>query len=173
MSKHGDTHQRILNAAWHLFTEQGFYDTSTRQISAASNIAVGTLFNHFADKVAILEACLEAKFIDVLERAKETDIHRPARLKINHYAQYFYQFYCLHHRFYKVLFSQRLFSQTFQQQHMELIQSLVFADQPQFNKVKAAILLDCYFMTLLYGLGAETPNTKLMLRTLSQKVSIF
>jgi hypothetical protein len=56
---------------------------------------------------------------------------------------------------------------------MELIQSLVFADQPQFNKVKAAILLDCYFMTLLYGLGAETPNTKLMLRTLSQKVSIF
>jgi len=87
MSKHADTHQRILEAAWNLFTEQGFNDTSTRQISAASNIAVGTLFNHFSDKVAILEACLDDKFNDVLERAKETDIHRPARLKINHYAQ--------------------------------------------------------------------------------------
>ncbi len=173
MTKHVQTHSRILNEAWSLFTESGFNDTSTRQISTASGIAVGTLFNHFSDKVAILEACLDMRFKDVLERAKETDIHRPPRLKLNHYAQYFYQFYCLHHRFYKVLFSQRLFSQTFQQQHMDLMHSLVFADQPQFNKVKAAILLDCYFMTLLYGLGADTPNTKLMLRTLSQKVSIF
>ncbi|WP_300360047.1 TetR/AcrR family transcriptional regulator [uncultured Pseudoalteromonas sp.] len=173
MGNYDKTHQHILNVAWQLFSKHGFNETSTRQISSTCGIAIGTLFKHFDSKIVILEACLELRFHDVLELAKETDIHRPPRLKINHYAQYFYQFYCLHHRFYKVLFSQRLFCKTFQQQHMELIQSLVFADQPQFNKVKAAILLDCYFMTLLYGLGAETPNTKLMLRTLSQKVSIF
>ncbi len=173
MSKHGETHQRILDAAWQLFNEYGYVQTTTRQISTASNIAVGTLFSHFADKVEILESCLAIKFNDVLEQAKETDIHRPPRLKINHYAQYFYQFYCLHHEFYKVLFSQRLFSETFQHRHIALLQTLIFADQPQFNKVKAAILLDCYFMTLLFGLATEKPNTKLMLRTLSQKVSIF
>ncbi|UJX24087.1 TetR/AcrR family transcriptional regulator [Pseudoalteromonas sp. CF6-2] len=173
MGNHNKTHQHILNTAWQLFAEHGFNDTSTRQISSACGVAVGTLFKHFESKIAILEACLELRFNDVLERAKETDIHRPPRLKINHYAQYFYQFYCLHHQFYKVLFSERLFSKTFQQRHMELIQTLVFSEQPQFNKVKAAILLDCYFMTLIYGLSAEIPNTKLMLRTLSQKVSIF
>lgn len=168
-----NTEQRILDAAWSLFVKEGFSDTSTRQISAASNIAVGTLFNYFPDKVAILEGCLENRFAEVLEHAKETDIHRPARLKISHYAQYFYQFYCTHHHFYKPLFSDRLFSESFQKQHIRLMESLIFADQPHFNKVKAAILLDCYFMTLLHGLCSDKPNTKDMLKTLSQKVSIF
>ncbi|WP_404340120.1 TetR/AcrR family transcriptional regulator [Pseudoalteromonas mariniglutinosa] len=173
MNKKQQTHDLILKQAWQLFTDKGFENTSTREISQRAGIAVGTLFSHFTTKIVILDECLTTRFDEVIKQAKDTDFHRSARLKLNHYAQYFFHFYCQHASFYRPLFACQLFTAQFQQQQVALMQQLILADQPQFNKVKAAILLDCYFMTLLYGLKDPQPNTKLMLRSLSQKVSLL
>lgn len=51
------TRQRILDAAQQLFAVQGFETTTTRDIAQAAEIAVGTLFNYFPTKEAIVE-CL-------------------------------------------------------------------------------------------------------------------
>ena len=53
------TRQRILDAARRLFAGNGFAATTTRDITNAAGIAIGTLFSYFSTKEAIL-ACLAA-----------------------------------------------------------------------------------------------------------------
>ena len=47
---------RILDAAQTLFAEKGFEATTTRDIAVAAEIAIGTLFNYFPTKDAIVRA---------------------------------------------------------------------------------------------------------------------
>jgi AcrR family transcriptional regulator len=59
------TRKRILSVAQRQFAQQGFEATTTRDLARAANIAVGTLFNYFPTKEAIVdqlvgEACLRA-----------------------------------------------------------------------------------------------------------------
>ncbi|MBC7818909.1 MAG: TetR/AcrR family transcriptional regulator [Planctomycetaceae bacterium] len=51
------TRQRILDSAQQLFAARGFEATTTRDIAQTAEIAVGTLFNYFPTKEAIVE-CL-------------------------------------------------------------------------------------------------------------------
>jgi AcrR family transcriptional regulator len=50
------TRQRILDVAQEQFAERGFDATTTRDIAGAARIAVGTLFNYFPTKEAIVES---------------------------------------------------------------------------------------------------------------------
>ncbi len=47
--------EEILKAAKELFFEQGFRNTSVRQIAQSANTAMGTLYHHFPDKISILK----------------------------------------------------------------------------------------------------------------------
>ncbi len=49
-----ETRQRILDAGITLFGSKGFDETTTRDISREAGIAVGTLFNYFPAKEAIV-----------------------------------------------------------------------------------------------------------------------
>jgi AcrR family transcriptional regulator len=51
------TRKRILEVAQGQFAERGYDVTTTRDIARAAGIAVGTLFNYFPTKEAIVE-CL-------------------------------------------------------------------------------------------------------------------
>jgi len=53
------TRERIEAAALELFRAQGFEATTTRDIAKAADIAVGTLFNYFTAKEAIVIAMAE------------------------------------------------------------------------------------------------------------------
>ncbi len=55
-----DTHQRILNAAIRLFTEQGYAATTTRQIANAAGVNEVTLFRHFGTKEALFQEAIQA-----------------------------------------------------------------------------------------------------------------
>jgi AcrR family transcriptional regulator len=48
------TRERILEAARRLFAEKGFAATTTRDLAQEAEIAVGTLFNYFPNKEAIV-----------------------------------------------------------------------------------------------------------------------
>lgn len=52
------TRDEILEAAATLFTEQGYTDTTTRQIASMVGIRQASLYYHFADKGSILGALL-------------------------------------------------------------------------------------------------------------------
>jgi AcrR family transcriptional regulator len=60
--------QSILDAAYKLFTHQGYAATSMRQLREASGVALGSLYNHFSSKEAIFNAILDERhpFLQIL-----------------------------------------------------------------------------------------------------------
>ena len=55
-----ETRARLLQAAYDEFLRRGYHGTSMRQIAAAAGVAVGGIYNHFANKEAIFAAVLDA-----------------------------------------------------------------------------------------------------------------
>jgi len=47
------TRQRILEAARHLFTERGYFNTSIQDIRRASGLSIGSIYHHFSGKEEI------------------------------------------------------------------------------------------------------------------------
>ena len=47
-------HEKVLNAALALFSERGIEATSMDSIAAASGVSKATIYNHWADKEALL-----------------------------------------------------------------------------------------------------------------------
>lgn len=54
------TRTHLLEAAHRLFLKNGFHGTSMRQIADKARIAVGGIYNHYADKEEIFAAVLDA-----------------------------------------------------------------------------------------------------------------
>ena len=63
----GNTKQEILNASLNLFSVQGFEATSISQIADAVGIRKASLYSHFENKQAILDALVQ----EVLEQYEE------------------------------------------------------------------------------------------------------
>lgn len=62
-----DARLRLERAAWELFREQGFAETTVPQITARAGLTTRTFFRHFADKREVLFAGEEA-FPALVER---------------------------------------------------------------------------------------------------------
>lgn len=58
----------ILDAAEQVFGEDGL-DAKMERIAARAGVAVGTLYNHFADRKTLLSAVLDARRATMLEKA--------------------------------------------------------------------------------------------------------
>lgn len=59
MSEKIPVRDRIINTASHLFYTQGYTATGINQIVKEAEIAIGSLYNHFESKTALLMAYLE------------------------------------------------------------------------------------------------------------------
>ncbi|MDR3663082.1 MAG: helix-turn-helix domain containing protein [Mycobacterium sp.] len=74
--------EQILDAAGELFVTQGYTVTSTRSIADAVGIRQASLYHHFPNKEAILEALLDATVVPSLDFARRVtrsvDDPRPA-----------------------------------------------------------------------------------------------
>jgi AcrR family transcriptional regulator len=69
------TNREILAAAERVFAEQGLDKASMAQIAERAGVAVGTLYNRFEDRDALLEAVLSdrrAELLEKLDRAAAT-----------------------------------------------------------------------------------------------------
>lgn len=62
------TRQRILEVAKERFAQKGFEATTTRDIASAAGIAVGTLFNYFSTKEAIVACMVSDAYTGVAEK---------------------------------------------------------------------------------------------------------
>ncbi|MBB5203516.1 AcrR family transcriptional regulator [Inhella inkyongensis] len=65
----GEARQRLLAAAATLFAEQGFAETSTREICTAAGLNAGAIHYHFGDKDGLYRAVLSAP-LDAVTRVK-------------------------------------------------------------------------------------------------------
>lgn len=80
----GTRRLEILNAAKHLFLEEGFLNATMRRIAAMVGVSPTAIYLHFADKSAILQAIAEdffAELLDALEAATTVDAPPLDRLR--------------------------------------------------------------------------------------------
>ncbi len=66
----GDARNRILDAAFALFSEKGFTATSMRDIADAVGIKAASLYNHFAGKRELFDALVERETDYVLKQVR-------------------------------------------------------------------------------------------------------
>ncbi len=69
LSRSAQREADILEAATHLFGEQGFHSVTTRKIAASAGISEGTLFNYFSSKNELMRAILERIYEELRENA--------------------------------------------------------------------------------------------------------
>src|SRR5580698_10414772 len=60
----------ILDAAEVVFVEHGFHGARIQDIAERARIAVGTVYNHFADKDEVLSALLEERTEGLLAQVR-------------------------------------------------------------------------------------------------------
>jgi AcrR family transcriptional regulator len=63
----------ILDAAESVFAQRGFHGARIQDIAAQARIAVGTVYNHFAQKDDVLSALLEERTDEMLARLRAAD----------------------------------------------------------------------------------------------------
>jgi AcrR family transcriptional regulator len=79
------TAQAILAAAEELFADAGLHAARMDEIAARAGVSVGTLYNHFQDREALLTGLMEARhreLIGALEAAAGTVGGRPFRERL-------------------------------------------------------------------------------------------
>lgn len=173
MNKKTQTYNKILTSAWLLFLEQGYAHTSTREIAKAANVAVGTVFSHFENKIDLLKAGMQQQIDTIIHQASLTDRQHAPRLKLRHYALPLFEFYCNNIEFSKILISDMIWQADFFEQQMSEFKKRLFDEQQEFDDIKASVMLDCYFMTIISGLNEPAPEPEKMLRQLTSKISIL
>ncbi|MEE4191362.1 MAG: helix-turn-helix domain-containing protein [Halieaceae bacterium] len=69
LSRSAQREADILEAAIHLFGEEGFHSVTTRKIAARAGISEGTLFNYFSSKNELMRAILERIYEELRDKA--------------------------------------------------------------------------------------------------------
>lgn len=72
--------ERLLDGTARCLAERGLDATTTNHIAREAGVSIGSLYQYFPDKEALVEALLERLARDVrasfVERAEQTDVHR-------------------------------------------------------------------------------------------------
>ena len=114
------TVQAILTAAEEVFADAGFHDAKMGAIAARAGVSVGTLYNHFEDREALLGGLLAAKRAELIERidsAMEEGANRPLRDRLRAILGAFLAHCEQHRKFVRIALQSELgrFQQTYPQ----------------------------------------------------------
>src|SRR5581483_1999770 len=98
--------QAMIAAAEAVFAERGLSGASMGEIAARAGVAVGTLYNHFEDREALLAGLLDARRIELLSRIdrglKET-AGRPFREQLRTLLANLLEHKQAHRKFFQIL----------------------------------------------------------------------
>lgn len=105
------TRARLLAEGRRLFAQRGYEATTIRDVAAAAEVAVGTVFVHFPDKGALLSAALDDQLAQALGQAMATLPSRGARRRVRHVLGAVFKSYAKHPALSRVLLKELLFAQ--------------------------------------------------------------
>ncbi|RLE38552.1 TetR family transcriptional regulator, partial [Candidatus Acetothermia bacterium] len=74
----------IRQAAVRVFSRKGFYKTRAEEIAQEAGVAVGTIYNYFANKEEILLSIFQTEFEERIELFREllaSDLSLPERIQ--------------------------------------------------------------------------------------------
>ncbi|TGD19851.1 TetR/AcrR family transcriptional regulator [Levilactobacillus suantsaiihabitans] len=124
----------VLITSIRLFAEQGYANTSTRQIAAAAHQSEGTMFKHFKSKANILRAALEPIIHEIIpdveaEFKRETLNHPAANLHdfLDFFVRNRMAFAANNQDAIKVFFSELLYNETLRTQFIETARNELIA----------------------------------------------
>jgi AcrR family transcriptional regulator len=104
------TAQAILEAAEAVFAEQGL-QASVGEIAARAGVAVGTLYNYFTDRDALVTGLLELRGDQLLEHVDAqlaASARAPFPEQLTAFLRGYLQFFHLHRPFFRILFQGEL-----------------------------------------------------------------
>lgn len=88
-----ETRRLILDAAYALFEEKGFQGTTMRELAARAGVGLGTIFQHFPDKAALLAEAFLGDIGAELEVALAGMPGQGIRAQLGHVVRAMYAYY--------------------------------------------------------------------------------
>ena len=88
-----ETRRMILDAAYELFAQKGYAKTTMRALAARAGVGLGTIFQHFPDKSALLLAAFNEDLTSIAQKAFATLPATSLREQAEHLARPIFEFY--------------------------------------------------------------------------------
>lgn len=163
------THALLLRTAESLFDERGVEETTTREIARAAGVGVGTVFAHFPDKAALIEALLVDRIDGALLRAGASLPEGDLVAELTHVARELYATYAERPALSRALVAHALFLSgaqrpstaqlaRFQIWVFERLQSAKLRGEPVGDfEQDFFVFFSLYFGLLIAGLRGEIP----------------
>ncbi len=100
----------ILEAAEEVFAEHGLFNSSMNDIAARAGVAVGTVYNHYTDKDALIEALFESRrqgMLDLLDEQLKQTTPGGFQQQLERVLGAVFAYFQQHRRFYTILFERQ------------------------------------------------------------------
>lgn len=114
------TDRRILDAAYDVFADKGFYNATVDEIAQEAGVGKGTVYRHFDSKDNLFQAVVREKLLDLVAQVREgfetaDDVLQGIRRAVSAYLRFFEK----HNRFYRILvFEQQGFGTEFRTEYI-------------------------------------------------------
>lgn len=171
MSKRDITKQKILASAWELFGENGYDNTTTRQIARHASVADGTVFSHFETKLTILREGMLSQLEKIGQEVLLTDQNKSTLdiglSLIEHYYRYYFDNVELSRALLKEVIWDLDYYRTFDQALFQTVNVSTSISE------KMPLIMDSYFMTLIKHLSQPEPSLKAALSELNNKIRVI
>ena len=104
-----DTRKIIQNAAYTLFAEKGYTETTMRTLAYHAGVGLGTIFKHFPDKPSLLVAAFQEDLGRIIHEAFQALPKSGIKEQLLHITQNIYSFYASNPEFSRTLIKETLF----------------------------------------------------------------
>ena len=105
----GETRRIILETAYQLFEEVGYEKATMRALAARAGVGIGTIFQHFKNKPALLVATFDEEMRPVVEDAVASIPHTGLKRQLRHLIRHVFEFYSRRARLSRVLLREIIF----------------------------------------------------------------
>ena len=167
----GETRRIILETAYQLFEEEGYEKATMRALAAKAGVGIGTIFQHFRNKPALLVATFDEEMRPVVEDAVATIPSTGLKGQLRHLIRHVFEYYSRRSRLSRVLLREIIFMEgdgadTIKQLEKEYIETMagIFAGAAERGEIKKSVSITdavtafwaYYSHTLLGALNAQT-----------------
>lgn len=104
-----ETRRIILESAYSLFEEKGYEKATMRELAARAGVGLGTIFQHFASKPALLVATFDEEMRPWVEVALASVPQSTLKEQVRYLLQHVFQFYARRVRLSRVLLKEIIF----------------------------------------------------------------
>jgi AcrR family transcriptional regulator len=166
-----ETRRIILETAYGLFEEVGYEKATMRELAARAGVGIGTIFQHFQNKPALLVATFDEEMRPVVANALASIPPKGLKDQLRHLVRHVFEFYARRVRLSRVLLREIIFMEgagadKIKQLEKEYIETMagIFAEAADRGEIRTSVNIPdavtafwaYYAHTLLEGLNATT-----------------